>query len=197
QALLAARLDRRDPAERAVLERAAIVGRDFSRSSVLALLSAEWEDAVADHLDALARRELIRGERSPLVGDYGFRFRHGLVREAAYESIPKQARAELHERFADHLEEEVPPGAAEWEELLAYHLERAYRYRAELAPVDEPARALGIRAAERLGDAGRTAYARGDMPAAVSLLGRGAELLHERDERRPELLVDLADALRE
>src|SRR5207237_5859734 len=129
QALLAARLDRLDPEERAVLERAAIVGRDFSRSSVLALLSPEWQDAVADHLDALARRELIRGERSPLVGDYGFRFRPGLVREAAYESIPKQARAELHERFADYLEEELPVVATEREELLGYHLQRPYPYR--------------------------------------------------------------------
>ena len=53
---------------------------------------------------ALVRKELIRPERSTLPGEDAFRFRHLLIRDSAYEAIPKARRAELHERFADWLE---------------------------------------------------------------------------------------------
>ena len=196
EALLASRLDRLDPEERLVLDSAAVVGRDFSRSAVLALVPPESHDAVTRHLESLVRRELIRSERSRVAGDYGFRFRHGLVREAAYGAIPKQVRSELHERFADYIETAAEV-AHPSEEIVAYHLEHAYRFRVELGAPDEAARRLAARAVERLASAGRAAYTRGDMPAAVSLLGRASELLPEGDVRRLELLVELADALRE
>jgi DNA-binding SARP family transcriptional activator len=196
EALLASRLDRLDAEERELLEAASVVGREFSRSAVVALLPERAQATVLDRAEALVRRELIRPERSPLAGDYGFRFRHGLVQDTAYRSVPKQARSRLHERYADYLAELSTP-LPDADEIIAHHLERAYRYRAEIAPLDDEAKALGARAAGGLAGAGRSAYAREDIPAAVSFLARATELLPQRESRRLELLLDLADALRE
>jgi DNA-binding SARP family transcriptional activator len=196
EALLAARLDRLDAEEREVLEAAAVVGRDFSRTAVTALVPPRAREAVLDRVESLVRRELIRPERSTIAGDYGFRFRHGLVQDAAYRSVPKQARSRLHERYADYLADRSGQ-RPDLGEIIAHHLERAYRYRAEIAPLDEAARDLGVRAARELVDAGRSAYGRGDIPAVVSFLARATELLPQRDLRRLDALLDLADALRE
>ena len=194
QALLAARLDQLETAERNVLERGAIEGEIFHRGAVQAL--APEEPQVTPRLAALVRKELIRPDKTQLAGDDGFRFRHLLIRDAAYEALPKAVRAELHERFASWLEER---GAelVELDEILGYHLGQAHRYRVELGPVDADARVLAERAAERLRAAGSRALARGDMPGAVNLLGRAAQLLPMEDPTRLELLPDLATALTE
>src|SRR5207245_7825774 len=102
QALLAARLDQLEPAERGVLERGAVEGKIFHRGGVEAL--APDEPDVATKLMALVRKELVRPDRTQLPGDDAFRFRHLLIRDAAYDGLPKSARAELHERFAAWLE---------------------------------------------------------------------------------------------
>ena len=127
--LLAARLDQLETPERSVLERGAIEGEIFHRGAVQAL--APEETQVTPRLAALVRKELIRPDRSQLAGEDGFRFRHLLIRDAAYDSLPKATRAELHERFATWLEEH---GAelVELDEILGYHLERACQYRTEL-----------------------------------------------------------------
>ena len=129
QALLAARLDQLETAERSVLERGAIEGEIFHRGAVQAL--APEETQVTPRLAALVRKELIRPDRPQLAGEDGFRFRHLLIRDAAYDALPKAMRAELHERFAAWLEQH---GAelVELDEILGYHLEQACRYRAEL-----------------------------------------------------------------
>ncbi len=134
QALLAARLDQLEPAERWVLERAAVEGEVFHRGAVQAL--APSESQVTPRLAALVRKELIRPDRPQLAGEDGFRFRHLLIRDAAYDALPKATRAELHERFADWLEQH---GAelVERDEILGYHLEQAYRYRTELGTPDD------------------------------------------------------------
>jgi DNA-binding SARP family transcriptional activator len=198
--LLEARLDRLDPDVRAVIERASVVGKEFWSAAVLAL-SPEGERAhVPARLEQLVRRELIRPSRSLFLGAEAFRFRHSLIRETAYLSVPKGVRAELHEGFANWLEETAGTDAPELAELAGIHLEQAYRYRTELAKVDEHSRELARRAAERLGSAGRRASAVGDLPAALRLLTRAEALLAEEDPRdrgRLELLLDLVDALRE
>ncbi len=79
------------------------------------------------------RKELIRSTSPTFPDDEGFRFRHLLIRDAAYESLPKATRAELHERFADWLEQHE---LVERDEIVGYHLEQAHRYRAELDPAD-------------------------------------------------------------
>ena len=194
QALLAARLDQLETAERNVLERGAIEGEIFHRGSVQAL--APEATQVTPRLAALVRKELIRPDRPQLAGEDGFRFRHLLIRDAAYEALPKATRAELHERFASWLEEH---GAdlVELDEILGYHLGQAHRYRVELGPLDADAKELGERASKRLQAAGSRALARGDMPGAVNLLGRSAQLLPKEDPTRLELLPDLATALTE
>ncbi len=171
-ALLAARLDQLDVPERSVLERGAVEGEVFHRGAVQALTPTEAH--VTRHLAALVRKELIRPDRSQLEGEDGFRFRHLLMREAAYDALPKATRAALHERFAAWLEEH---GAmlVELDEILGYHREQACRYRAELgSPVDTELRAGARR---RLTASGRRAYARADYRAAASLLERAAAFL--------------------
>jgi class 3 adenylate cyclase/tetratricopeptide (TPR) repeat protein len=194
KALLAARLDRLDAAERAVIERGSVEGRLFHRSAVAELLPVPVREAVGAHLMALVRKEFIRPDRAVFLGDDGFRFGHVLVRDAAYESMSKRLRAELHEQFADWLGGKLGERADEYEEILGYHLEQACLYRAELdsAPV-----ALAERAAVKLGSAGRRALDRGDMEAARTLLSRAVALLADDDPMRLELSVDLGDALLE
>src|SRR5206468_4045347 len=136
--------------------------------------------SVPELLGALVRKELIRPERSSL-GERTYRFRHLLIRDAAYDSIPKQERAELHERFGRWLERTSGERAIEYEEVLGYHFEQSYRYRAELASVDEGARAIAREAAERLGGAGRRAFMRSDAPAGLNLVSRAVKLLPPED----------------
>jgi class 3 adenylate cyclase/tetratricopeptide (TPR) repeat protein len=178
QALLAARLDQLDPSERGVLERGAVEGKVFHRGSVEALAPEEHD--VLRRLMALVRKELVRPDRAQLVGDDAFRFRHLLIRDAAYEGLPKAARAELHERFADWLADRADD-LIEYDEIAGYHLEQAHRYRVELGLVDEQTTRLGERASERLGAAGDRAVARSDVGAAVGLLQRALALIRSPD----------------
>jgi hypothetical protein len=139
----------------------------------------------------LVRKDLVRPEQSMLVGDDAYRFRHLLIRDAAYEALPKATRAELHERFADWLEENAP-SLVELDEIVGYHLEQAYRYRAELGPIDDAARAIAPRAAERLLAAVKRAHERGDVPALESLAPRAAALAASGTELRREALLQLS-----
>jgi class 3 adenylate cyclase/tetratricopeptide (TPR) repeat protein len=192
QALLAARLDQLDGAERRVLERGAVEGEIFHRGAVMAL--APEEQQVTARIASLVRRALVDPARAQLPGEDGFRFRHLLIRDAAYDALAKASRADLHERFADWLEERAG-GLVEADEILGYHLEQAYRYRLELEPPDEATHKLAGRAARFLIDAGQRARSRGDMPATAGLLGRAAELLPVRGPDRLQILPDLGDAL--
>ena len=194
QALLSARLDRLGPTERAVSERASIEGKVFHRGAVVELSSEEIRSEVGSHLEALVRKELVRPDHAQFPGEDAFRFRHQLIRDAAYDAMSKELRAELHEQFAAWLENAAGDRVLEYEEILGFHLEQAYRYRAELAPVDEAARDLASRAAERLSSAGEHARLRGDMAAAADLLDRAASLLPNDDARRRKLLPALLDA---
>ena len=179
------------PAERAVLERGAIEGEIFHRGAVQAL--APDEAQVTPRLAALVRKELIRPDRSQLAGEDAFRFRHLLIRDAAYEALPKSVRAELHARFAAWLEghgaELVEP-----DEILGYHLEQACRYRAELGLPDDGM--LAAAAQRHLTAAGYRAQLRSDYGAAVSLLERAVALVPP-DEIDVALETDLVDAMRD
>jgi class 3 adenylate cyclase/tetratricopeptide (TPR) repeat protein len=172
QALLAARLDQLDPHDRVVLERGAVEGHVFHRGVVEALAPEEHE--VARRLMSLVRKELVRPDRAQLQGDDAFRFRHLLIRDAAYDALPKSERADLHEAFALWLEEHGGD-LVELDEILGYHLEQAWRYRIELGAPPDPS--LMIAARERLKAAGRRALLRGDIPAAENLIDRALALL--------------------
>jgi len=175
QALLAARLDQLDPAERSVLERGSVEGRIFHRRAVAALGDGDGE--VDRRLVALVRKELVRPDRAQLPGDDAYRFRHLLIRDAAYEALPKAARADLHHRFADWLEEHGR-SLVELDEILGYHLEQAALYLAELG---RPGLDVARKASGRLAAAGERAHWRGDLQAAHSLLGRAMKLVEEPD----------------
>ncbi|HUL84744.1 MAG TPA: adenylate/guanylate cyclase domain-containing protein [Actinomycetota bacterium] len=186
-ALLAARLDQLDPDERSVAERASIEGRVFHRGAVVELCGSEVDGHVDRHLAALLRRELIRPDRSSFSGDEAFRFRHVLIRDAAYDAIPKEVRADLHERFGAWLLQASGARVLEHEEVVGFHLEQAFRYRQELGPLGEHERELGRRAADLLDSAGKRAVTRIDLPAAAGLFGRAAALSVEAPERAERL----------
>ena len=189
QALLAARLDSLPEEEREILERASVVGLEFEWEALGELASDRRRPAGAQ-LAALVRKELIRPHEA--IEDT-FRFRHILIRDAAYERISKELRSELHERFAGWL----GGRGEEFDEVIGYHLEQAYRSLMGLGPPGERARALAAQAAERLAAAGRRAYARADSRAAVNLLERAAELLAVDDPLRLSFSPALGRALRE
>ena len=171
QALLAARLDQLEAGERSMLERGAIEGEIFHRGAVQALAPPEAQ--VTPHLASLVRKGLIRRETPQLAGEDGFRFRHLLIRDAAYDAMPKAARAELHERLASWLAQHGGE-LVEPDEIVGYHLEQACRYRGELGL--SPNGELAAAARRRLTAAGLRAKLRQDYDAAVSLLERAAAL---------------------
>jgi class 3 adenylate cyclase/tetratricopeptide (TPR) repeat protein len=176
QLLLAARLDRLDAEERAVIERGAVEGKVFHSGAVATLTPEAHRLGVPSRLLALARKELIRPDRAEFAGEDAFRFRHLLIRDAAYQAMPKEQRADLHERFAEWLERAAGERITEYEEIAGYHLEQAYRYRIELGPVDDHARHLAAAATERLFASAVRAEARTDPRATRQLLRRAVDL---------------------
>ena len=144
QALLAERLDRLSADERDVIERAAVVGRDFPVAAVAGLLPGDQRTRLTPQLLALARKGLVRPDPSPSGGEDRFSFQHVLVRDAAYNAMPKELRAALHERLADLMDDSGP--GRELDELLGYHVEQAYRYRHEVGLLDEHTKQLRLRA---------------------------------------------------
>ncbi len=192
QLLLAARLDRLDSEERAVIERGSVEGKVFHRGAVVTLSSEAVRPNVPTRLLALARKELIRPDRAEFAGEDAFRFRHLLIRDAAYHAMPKEQRADLHERFAGWLEGVAGDRLPEYEEILAYHLEQAYRFRTELGTADEHTAEIAAAAVSHAMSSAERALAREDFPAARALLGRAADLASGR--RRAAVLARLADA---
>jgi class 3 adenylate cyclase/tetratricopeptide (TPR) repeat protein len=204
QALLAARLDQLEPAERAVLERGSIEGRTFHRGAVAALADGDGE--VDRRLVALVRKELVRPDRAQLAGDDAYRFRHILIRDAAYDALPKSIRADLHRRFAAWLEHHGED-LVELDEILGYHLEQAARYLQELGRASPE---IALLAGDRLAAAGRRALWRADRRSAALLLERSLALsrpyrldvhleldLAWANEQQPRLAATIATAAAE
>jgi class 3 adenylate cyclase/tetratricopeptide (TPR) repeat protein len=182
KALLAARFDQLQPEERGLLERGSIEGQSFHRGAVEVM--GHEQSNVSGRLMTLVRKDVLRTERPIFHGEDAFTFRHILIRDAAYDSLPKAERAELHARFAAWLLDHATD-IEELDEIAGYHLERAYRYHEELGPVDTEARALAAAGAQHLQAAGRRALDRGDTTAAVSLLERAGALLPDQQIEFP------------
>jgi class 3 adenylate cyclase/tetratricopeptide (TPR) repeat protein len=192
-ALLGARLDQLEPGERDALERGAVEGELFHQAAVVELSDQPARPSVAGGLDELSRKDMIRLTAASLAGEMiAYRFKHILVRDAAYRATTKKLRATLHERYANWLEQRAGGRVGEYHEILGYHLESAYRYRAELG---EPSPALALRAGHHLGAAGRNANARADVRGASTLLRRATALLPPDSLERLELLNELAYAV--
>ena len=142
----------------------------------------------------LARKDLLAARPGR---EDAYRFRHALIRDAAYAGLPKERRAELHERFADWVATTAAERSGDLDEIVGYHIEQAFLYREELGPLDDGARQLASRGSEILAGAGGRALRRRDSPAAVTLLERAVALLEPESPFRGELLLDLSRALRE
>ncbi len=187
RALIAARLDALPDEERDVLERASVVGLEFEWEALAELAPGRSRPSGAQ-LAALVRKEFIRPHETL---EDTFRFEHILLRDATYDRIPKALRSELHERVAKWLEGR----GEEFDEIVGYHLEQAYRCLVELGPPGAHAAELSQRAAARLAASGARAYGRGDNPAATGLLERAIALYPQDDPHRVRLLSVFGRAL--
>ena len=188
-ALLDARIDGLPPVEKSLLGMASVIGEEFEMAPLASV--SELDVGLVDPLLlSLMRRELIRPNTSPSA-ERGFRFGHLLIRDAAYNGLPKANRAVLHTRFADLLSETQPERMGELDEIIGYHLEAAYRYRAELGLVADAD--LTDRARQRLVSAAARARRRNDWAAAESLIGRALRLVPMADQVRMELSADLGE----
>ena len=158
-----------------MLERGAVEGEIFHRGAVQALAPDEPE--VLPRLAALVRHELIRPDRPQFPGEDGFRFRHLLIRDAAYDALPKAVRADLHRRFADWLESKAGARRAGRARRLPPRAGRPLPGRAGPSPTTRSRSAPGIGSLaagrraldrERRARRGRAARARAHADAAAS-----------------------------
>ena len=145
--LLAARLDLLAEADRALLDAAAVEGERFHLGGVLAVAGGGDPAGAARALDGLVERELLLAAQPDVPGERAWWFRHALVHEAAYESLPRAARADGHERLADWLEAHAA-AVPEADARIGTQLERAHAAAAGLAG-RRPGRARGALADRR------------------------------------------------
>ncbi|MFY9580843.1 MAG: AAA family ATPase [Gaiellaceae bacterium] len=185
QGMIAARLDVLPREEKDLLQEAAVLGRVFWTGALLAeRASAE------DWLRALERKDFVRRERrSSVAGETEYTFRHTLVREVAYEQIPREQRADKHRAAAEWIESLGRP--EEHAEMLAHHYLRSLELK----------RAAGVpsgdddsRARVALREAGYRAIALNAYAAAIRFYDEALALSAENDPDRPELMFRLAQA---
>jgi DNA-binding SARP family transcriptional activator len=189
EALLASRIDRLEPRERALLERAAVVGKEFTRAAIIHLSPPDELAGIDGRAAVLLRKGLIRTRRLPAADDDHFRFYHALLRDVAYAGMTKQLRANLHERHGAWLEQRDGQP-----EIVGYHFEQAFHFKEELHPTDPALPQLAERGGKHLAHAGLAASRRADSAAAVSLLARATTLLPKAKPDRAELLCELGIA---
>jgi DNA-binding SARP family transcriptional activator len=170
EALLASRLDRLDPRELAVLRRASVVGRRFTRAELADLTPPDEAPRTDNRLAELTQRGLVH------LREHVFAFHHVLVRDVAYRGIPKAERANLHELAARGLERRDGP-----DEILGYHFEHAYRFLTEIGHLDDRTRELAAAGGQRLASAGIRAWKRSDASGAANLLSRAIDLAPDAD----------------
>jgi DNA-binding SARP family transcriptional activator/tetratricopeptide (TPR) repeat protein len=171
RSLLAMRLDRLGPAERDLLRCAAVIGPECDEAALTAVLPDKAHPFLARHLDSLVGKQLIERTAATTLS-----FRHILIQLAAYQSMTRQDRARLHERYAGWLEA-VPSAPPELDEIVGYHLEQAVEHRRAIGAIDATLPRLATRAGERLMRAAERALARVDNTAAENLLSRARTLL--------------------
>ena len=129
QGVLAARIDLLTPIEKRVLQSASVVGRTFWNGAVGSLLEPGLDPVELDEvLRRLEDRGLVHARTgSSIVGERQFSFRHILIKDVAYEGLPRRDRARAHARVAEWIERQTGDREREFAELLAHHYEHAYR----------------------------------------------------------------------
>jgi class 3 adenylate cyclase/tetratricopeptide (TPR) repeat protein len=188
--LLQERIDHLRPDEREVLARAAVEGVVFHRSVLTALADDELPAEEGAAIIALMRKGFITTAVPEIPGEDAFRFHHVLLRDAAYQALPKERRVRMHVRVADWMD-----ALTDHHELIGHHLREAWRYMGELDADQAVRRRLGLRAASELVLAANFAVVRSALPAAAELLGQAAAMLPERSPRRVTVLVEMGDVL--
>lgn len=165
QAVIASRIDHLNEAARDLIRKASVFARTSFRLSDLAVIA----DADPEVMGQLEDEELlVRDPEHPDV----WRFRHGVFRDVAYETLPKRERQRLHLRLADEMAADAPT-AARYPRAIGFHLERAARAALDLNPRD---RELAERAVDALAHAGDVALDGSDTRAAADLYGRAIAL---------------------
>lgn len=188
EALIRARLDTIPRAGRSVLQAASVVGRVFSADAAGHLAAGD----VTGHLEDAVLRDLLVRESA---GEPTYRFRHQLIRDVAYASLPKARRAGLHRSVVDWLTRSVGDRGDEFVEIEAYHLEQAVLLGRELHGRAEPP--LVDRAVAALERSARKAAGRDDWRAVVQFAERALALGPDSAERHAELDALLIDGLSE
>ncbi len=186
QAVIAARIDHLPPDARDLVRKASVFARSTFETSELALIAEPDQDVLAVLED---EELLVRDDERKDV----WRFRHGLVRDVAYESLPKRERLRLHLRVAEGLAAD-PATAARYPRSIAYHLEQAARASLDLNPAD---RSIAERAVGALATAGALAMESSQARPAADLFERALALAGpERDwgAREAQMLADLGEA---
>ncbi len=180
QGIIAARLDVLEREEKELLQDAAVLGRVFWVGGLGH--DREIAEAALHHLE---RREFVQRERrSTVAGETEYAFRHALVREVAYEQIPRAQRGEKHRRVADWLE--TLGRSEDSAELLAHHYLAVLEY-------SEPDDELAARAGRALAEAGDRALALNAYTASARFYRRAVDLL--REDERGRILFGLGSAL--
>jgi class 3 adenylate cyclase len=191
QGIIAARLDALGPPEKAMLQDAAVLGEVGWQGALAALAQAE-PAALSDRLDALERRQLLRRQRhSRVAGERQYAFSHVLVRDVAYQQLPRTARADKHRRAAEWLQALSPDRAEDRADLLAHHYLTALQYAEatgqDTAGLTGPARLALREAAERASQLSA-------FTAAARWYAAALELWPADDPERPRLLLRLGAA---
>ncbi|GCE11272.1 hypothetical protein KTT_11310 [Tengunoibacter tsumagoiensis] len=129
QGVLAARVDLLDPTEKLILQHAAIIGRTFWLSSLLEMASDLYPELVMEALVSLLKRDFVteigKQRNSPDENDRTFNFKHILIRDVVYNTIPRQRRTREHAHLALWLEGKTQTRQEAFIELLAYHYQQA------------------------------------------------------------------------
>ncbi len=187
-AVLAARLERLEPAERRLVEYASVLGRDFTRAELRAVCDPN-DDVAPAVFDSLVRRRLFQpsADRDPSAAAY--RITSALLVEIAYGGMPRLMRAESHERYAHW-----SAGTGGSADLVGTHLERAWTHRTALEPFGDTSRGLRREAARWLSTAGAAALRHGDLHRADDLLRRAAALCPAGEPGHVVTVVRLAEA---
>ncbi len=192
QALIAARLDTLPPETKSLLQDASVVGRTFWTGAV-AVIGSRGTDQVQSGIRELVRREFVRPVRvSSVKGQDEFSIWHALVRDVAYQQIPRARRAAKHAAAAAWIEETAEERAADQAEILVHHYEQAL----------ELSRAAGEDHADLLDQLGRALVLAGDramqldIGAAASAYRRALELSAD-GTGRAAILVKLGNAFQE
>jgi tetratricopeptide (TPR) repeat protein len=188
EGIIAARLDALPREEKHLLQDAAVVGSVFWRGA----LGGEQGVTVDERLHSLARKEFVRREReSSVAGEPEYAFRHGLIREVAYEQIPKARRAEKHLASAEWIESLGRPD--DHAEMLAHHYVTAFEYE---EAAGQPTHELAERAVQALQTAGGRALSLNAYAAAARFYERALAMFAVADDerRRCDVLLALGEA---